>query len=228
MHLSVDDMGINPDLTVKKLSHKKNQGRIVELLRSADVGVIEANTSERPLTQQELERQFHPEVIAQIQTSGGSIKGRKTEFNLLHKTEDGADAALDFKTEESAGTRRFFSLLGPWLDILDNGYTVFIDEIDTSLHPLLVHELLKLLFCPKNNPKGAQIVFTTHNPVFLDQTLLRRDQIWFTEKDETGATTLYPLTDYKPRGEEALAKRYLAGVYGGIPFLPEGLHLFAR
>jgi hypothetical protein len=81
------------------------------------------------------------------------------------------------------------------------------------------------LFCDKNNPKGAQIVFTTHNPILLDSTLLRRDQIWFTEKSPAGATHLYPLTDYKPRKDEALAKGYLAGRYGAIPYLPDGLKL---
>ena len=111
------------------------------------------------------------------------------------------------------------------MDILDHGYTVFIDEIETSLHPILVKELITLLFCDKNNPKGAQVVFTTHNPFLLDGNLIRRDQIWFTEKAPSGATQLYPLTDYKPRKGEALAKGYIAGRYGAIPFIPEGLKL---
>src|ERR1700685_2974355 len=103
-----------------------------------------------------------------------------------------------FHGEESAGTRRFFALIGPWMDILDNGYTVFVDEIETSLHPVLVKELLKLVLSSKNNPKGAQVVFTTHNPMLLDSTLIRRDQVWFMEKSPDGATHLYPLTDYQP------------------------------
>jgi uncharacterized protein len=145
------------------------------------------------------------------------------EIQLSHKV-DGIDpVCLDFESEESAGTRRFFSLIGPWMDILESGKTVFIDEIETSLHPLLIRELLKLLFSAENNPKGAQVVFTTHNPILLDTTLMRRDQIWFTEKSSTGATHLYPLTDYQPRKDEALAKGYLSGRYGGIPFIPEGL-----
>ncbi len=135
--------------------------------------------------------------------------------------------ALDFENEESAGTRRFFSLIGPWTDILDNGYTAFVDEIETSLHPILVKELLKILLCSKNNPKGAQVVFTTHNPVLLDGALMRRDKIWFTEKSPAGATHLYPLTDYQTRKDEALGKGYLAGRYGAIPFMPEGLKLRA-
>ena len=102
---------------------------------------------------------------------------------------------------------------------------MFFDEIETSLHPVLVKELLKLVFSNQHNPKGAQVVFTTHNPMLLDSALLRRDQVWFTEKSPNGATQLYPLTDYQPRKDEALAKGYIAGRYGAIPFLPEGLKL---
>jgi len=111
------------------------------------------------------------------------------------------------------------------MDILENGYLVFIDEIETSLHPLLVKELVRLIQNPNTNPKGAQIIFTTHSPSLLDTELMRRDQIWFTEKDEAGETQLYPLTDYQPRKGEAIAKGYLAGRYGAIPFIPEGLQL---
>ena len=166
-----------------------------------------------------------PELLANLAKEHGQEPLRGLEVNLMHKAEGIEPVALDFDDEESDGTRRFFALLGPWLDILDNGYTAFVDEIETSLHPILVRELLKLLFCGKNNPRGAQIVFTTHNPVFLDSTLIRRDQVWFTEKSPRGETHLYPLTDYQPRKDEALAKGYLAGRYGAIPFLEEGLKL---
>ena len=90
---------------------------------------------------------------------------------------EGDSVSLDFTDEESAGTQRLFALAGPWLDIIENGYTVFIDEIETSLHPILVRELLKILLCSKNNINGAQVIFTTHNPILLDTTIVRRDQV---------------------------------------------------
>jgi len=124
---------------------------------------------------------------------------------------------------ESAGTHRLFALAGPWLDILENGYTVCIDELETSMHPLMVIALLRLLFCEKNNPKGAQIIFTTHNPLLLDSTLIRRDQVWFSDKDDCGISHLYPLSDYTPRKGESLVRGYLAGRYGAVPFIPKGL-----
>ena len=124
---------------------------------------------------------------------------------------------------ESAGTHRLFALVGPWLHILKSGLTVCVDELETSMHPLMVRELLRLFFTDQENPNRAQIIFTTHNPLLLDSTLIRRDQVWFTDKDDEGKAHLYPLTDYEPRVGESLVRGYLAGRYGAVPFVPEGL-----
>jgi AAA15 family ATPase/GTPase len=91
------------------------------------------------------------------------------------------------------------------------------------MHPLMVRELLRLFFTDQENPNRAQIIFTTHNPLLLDSTLIRRDQVWFTDKDDEGKAHLYPLTDYEPRVGESLVRGYLAGRYGAVPFVPEGL-----
>jgi AAA15 family ATPase/GTPase len=96
-----------------------------------------------------------------------------------------------------------------------------VDELDTSLHPLLIRFLLNHLHSPETNRHNAQLVFTTHDTTVLDQTLLRRDQVWFVEKGAENATRLYPLSDYKPRKGEALQKGYLYGRYGALPFTGE-------
>lgn len=219
------DGGIPPGITLKYFDDKNDRQRVLELLKSADIGISNIQVTERELNLESIKNSIAPDLLNRIIKAQNGEAITTAEINCLHRDIEGNTILMDFEDEESAGTQRFFSLIGPWLDILKNGYTVFIDEIDTSLHPLLVRELLKLLFCAENNTNGAQIIFTTHNPVFLDQTLLRRDQVWFTEKDDSGATTLYPLTDYKERNNAAIGKRYLAGVYGGVPFLPEGLKL---
>jgi AAA15 family ATPase/GTPase len=87
------------------------------------------------------------------------------------------------------------------------------------MHPLLALEVVRLFNDPKLNPRGAQIIFTTHDTNILDKASLRRDQIWFTEKDAQGGTHLYPLTDFKPRKNENLARGYLQGRYGAVPFI---------
>jgi AAA15 family ATPase/GTPase len=224
IRLSVDDPGLGTGFTAKLISEESEKHNILNLLQSADIGVANATVQEREFDIEEVRSLVAPALIAKLEEHNDVSKKKFFEVTLLHKAEGNRTVPLDFQ-DESAGTRRFFSIIGPWTDILKNGYTVFVDEIESSLHPILVKELLRLLLSSDNNPNAAQVVFSTHNPVLLDTTLLRRDQIWFTEKSEAGATHLYALTDFKPRKEEALAKGYLAGRYGAVPFIPAGLKL---
>jgi hypothetical protein len=122
---------------------------------------------------------------------------------------------------ESEGTRRLVTMSVPVISALESGRTIFIDEIDRSLHPLIVRELIKLYHSKASNPKGAQIIFNTHDTSLLGAGIFRRDQIWFLEKDQSGASHLYPLLEFSPRKDEALEKGYLQGRYGAIPFLGE-------
>ncbi len=149
-------------------------------------------------------------------------KETRLKVEMLHfNTHTNEDVFLPLE-EESDGTQRFFQLLGPWLEAVINGYTVFIDELEASLHPLLTRELIKFIQDPMNNKTGVQLVFATHDVTLLDPELFRRDQIWFTEKDKVAGTQLYSMSDYKerkPRKGEAMQKGYLAGRYGAIPIL---------
>ena len=146
----------------------------------------------------------------------------RMEPELLHAAPEGKSLPLPW-VRESTGTHRLFALIGPLLEHLRAGKTLCVDELETSMHPLIVRELLRLFFSDKENASKAQIVFTTHNPLLLDPTLIRRDQVWFTDKDDEGRAHLYPLTDYDPRVGESLVRGYLAGRYGAVPFVPEGL-----
>ena len=211
---------LSPTFTLNRLAgHEDEKARIWNLMQSADLGLCGVMIEDL-VTPVEQFKEEHPDQAHRIPEHVKQVKELQT---LLFEHRVGEKKYYIENSEESAGTRRFFAMLGPWLDILKNGYTVFVDEIETSLHPILVREILKILFSDKYNKNGAQVVFTTHNPTLLDQNLIRRDQVWFTEKDQEGATHLYPLTDYSPRSGEALAKGYLAGRYGAIPFIEGGL-----
>ena len=94
-----------------------------------------------------------------------------------------------------------------------------VDELDESLHPLLVRKIVSFFHDPEINPHHAQLFFNTHDATLLDPKLFRRDQIWFVEKDEAGKSRLYSLLDYSPRKDEALQRGYLQGRYAAIPFL---------
>lgn len=188
--------------------------RLQALLKHADFGIAAARSwTERS----EVEG---PSAVDPDEMETRTVE--RTRVSFRHTGPEGREFELPLE-EESAGTRRFFSLAGPWLQSLDRGVTLCLDEFDTSLHPFMTQALLELVFSPEHNPNGAQVIFTTHNPLLLDPTFLRRDQIWFVDKDREGGSFVYPLTDYKPRKEESLLRGYLSGRYGALPFIPAGL-----
>lgn len=141
------------------------------------------------------------------------------KVEMLHRdVRTGKEVYLPIQ-EESDGTRRFFELAGPWLQAVTFGITVFIDELEASLHPLLTRELIKFIQNPKLKQTEGQLIFATHDTTLLDPELFRRDQIWFVEKDKHGSTRIYSMLDYKPRKGEAMQKGYLSGRYGAIPII---------
>lgn len=122
--------------------------------------------------------------------------------------------------EGSDGTRRLFELAGTLLFDLDAGHTCVIDELESRLHPALTRKIVELFHSAETNPKNAQLIFATHDTHLLDPGLFRRDQVWFTEKGEDGATELYSLAEVKGvRENEAYEKAYLSGRYGATPIL---------
>ena len=128
---------------------------------------------------------------------------------------------------ESAGTEQFFYLSTVLVEALAQGKVTLVDEIDSSLHPLLVRALVELFHRSESNSNDAQIIFNSHDTTLLDNSLFRRDQVWFTEKDPDGAAHLYSLLEYSPRKGESLAKGYLQGRYGAIPLLGDPSILFS-
>ncbi|MFZ5560733.1 MAG: AAA family ATPase [Pseudomonadota bacterium] len=143
------------------------------------------------------------------------------EVKFHHVTEKG-QATFDL-LDESSGTRNLLFLAGPILDILAKGPTLVVDELDTSLHTLLVQALVRLFHRPEINTGGAQLLFTTHDTSLLDAYgLFRRDQVWFVEKKPDQSSSLFSLLEFSPRKNEALERGYLQGRYGALPFLREG------
>lgn len=122
--------------------------------------------------------------------------------------------------QESAGTQHFFARIGGWLQALENGALLVVDEIEDSLHPLLTKRLVEMVQDKTVNTNGAQLLFTTHDAMLLDLDFFRRDQIWFAEKDDRScATELFPLTSFSPRKGENVRRGYLKGRFGAIPFI---------
>jgi hypothetical protein len=144
----------------------------------------------------------------------------RIKVKMWHKDSAGNSVALDLK-EESDGTQKLFAFIGPWLDSLEKGHVLLIDELHDNFHPLMVKFLVDLFHNTATNKTNAQLIFTTHETSILSQDVFRRDQIWFCEK-QNKATVLYSLVEFKPRkGVTDLEKAYLSGRYGALPYFKD-------
>lgn len=147
------------------------------------------------------------------------------QIDALHKMIGSNELAKIPLQDESAGTLKMFALYPELQEVLNHGGVFFIDELNARLHPLLVRNFILTFLNLENNVNHAQLVFTTHDTWQLSNRLLRRDEIWFTEKDEDGLSTLYSLADFidedgsRIRKDESYEKNYLLGKYGAIPSL---------
>jgi len=150
--------------------------------------------------------------------------GEREVVRTIHRKAGEGDQSdleelFDLDWHESEGTKKLFSLSGPLVDTLRRGDVLIIDELDARLHPLLTKEIVSLFNDPVRNSKHAQLVFATQDTNLLDNQLLRRDQIWFVEKDRHGASYLYSLAEFKVRNDATYEKDYIHGRYGAIPYL---------
>ena len=199
------------------LCNEGNKHKVLGFLKAADLGIDDLHVNETTLTA-DLFPANVPEQARQAILKG--LRDKKIyEVTTVHS--DRAGQTVDFElSEESDGTRKIFAFAGFWINALENGRLIVIDELHNHLHPELVKYLTQLIHNDTTNPHNAQLVFTTHETGFLNQKLMRRDQIWFCEKNKNSETTVYPLSDFRPRkGRENLEMGYLSGVYGALPYL---------
>jgi uncharacterized protein len=198
-----------PDFTTALLATEQGRASIRDFLSTADISIADVQAVPR--------KGMHAQWV--MSASGLQASQEEREFLMPvfeHSTPNGS-AKFELH-DESEGTQRLYGLIAPVLDCLRDGRVLVVDELDSSLHTLLVRRLITMFQTPELNPHGAQLIFSTHDTSLLDHTLFRRDQIWFTEKDADQATRLYPLTDFSPRKQEAWERGYLAGRYGAVPF----------
>lgn len=202
-----------PDFTTALLATAEGRASIREFLSAADISIADVQVVSR--------KAMHAQWVM---SASGVQQASQEERELLmpifeHSTPKGS-AKFELH-DESEGTQRLYGLIATVLDCLREGRVLVVDELDSSLHTLLVRRLIAMFQTPELNPHGAQLIFSTHDTSLLDHTLFRRDQIWFTEKDADQATRLYPLTDFSPRKQEAWERGYLAGRYGAVPFFAD-------
>ena len=188
------------------VDRKEVQDNIVEYFASFDEAIQDFNIEELP---QEDEKD----------------NSKSYKIDALHKIWDSGKMASIPLKQESGGTLKMFALYPSLKEVLDQGSTLFIDELNARLHPLLVRNIILTFLSPEINTRNAQLVFTTHDIWQFSNELLRRDEIWMVNKNRDGVSELYSLVEFKDeegnkvRRDEALAKNYLTGNYGAIPAL---------
>lgn len=204
---------LSPHFSVQMLKIEQQRKVICEFLRAADISISDIEVATKQAMVHTLN--FDLATGKREDTAGEQAVD---EVKFHHITDHGR-AVFDLM-DESSGTRNLLFLTGPILDILNKGQTLVVDELDTSLHTLLVQAIVRLFHQSLVNTGGAQLIFTTHDTSLLDAYgLFRRDQIWFVEKHPDQSSSLYPLLDFSPRKNEALERGYLQGRYGALPLL---------
>lgn len=210
---------IQRGITGENCENEEACGDILEFLQEAGIDVDGIKIKEKKLDEVPFPPDFPDDLKNIIERD---IKGKSfKEILFEHQIPESTDTILLPLTEESDGTQKLFAYVAPWLDLMNNGRVMVIDELNNSFHPHLVRFLLKMIHSSKFNKENGQLIFSTHDTSILDSDILRRDQIWFMEKNKTKATRLYPLTDFHPRKKEALEKGYLQGRYGALPYIGE-------
>jgi len=196
------------------------RSEIEKFITIADVGVAGLTAEFIDVSNDKLTSDM-PELLKRILTES---RAKRIDVQTAHKINDKYNKShvIFFRLEEeSMGTIKLFDIAGRWLDVLNYGRVLVLDEFDRSLHPNILDALLSQFHDTRTNRNGAQLVFTTHNTHILTLDNFRRDQIWFTEKDpESGATDFYSLYEISGvRKDENVAKGYLSGRYGAVPFI---------
>ncbi len=194
---------------------EETKKKVMEFMRAADVGIDDIEVEIEQFDVGGLPSDFPESVKRQIEED---MKGKSfAKVKTAHVNDRNKKVIFDLE-DESDGTQKIFDLSGPWLDTLEHGYVLVVDELHDQLHPLILKFLINLFHVGRRG--NAQLVFTTHDTSVLDSDTLRRDQVWFCEKNESQATELFPLTNFRPRKKvENLEKRYLSGRYGALPYI---------
>ncbi|MCY3786070.1 MAG: AAA family ATPase [bacterium] len=206
---------------VELVEEDRTRDQVMALLRAADLGLVAAARDPVDPEFQEIARRARrvwAGIDDELDADGGEDSPLDDSIRLTHRGPWG-DATLS-RIDESMGTLTWVGLIGPVLDALRKGSVLLVDELDSSLHPYLVRDVVRLFQDPRTNPNMAQLIFNAHDVTLLGDSAdrsLGRDQVWITEKTRDGVTTATPLSDYRPRYDEAIERRYMQGRYGGVP-----------
>lgn len=199
------------------IQDKAFHDRMMQFIQFADSSVEEVSTRTRDIDWDDL-----PDFVRLGRSRpSGRFRAETHEVMFSRTNRQGRVIPFEMGEKESEGTEKMFALSGPLTDILNKGSVLVIDEMEAKLHPLLTRRIVRVFNSPKTNPLNAQLIFVTHDATLLHLGRLRRDQVWFCEKDRSCVSTLYSLAEIrstaKARREDNLEKKYLEGRFGAVP-----------
>lgn len=215
-------------VTFKMLGHPETAKPLIDFYEKLDFGFDSLKINKKEFDPKEIPEDT-PEALVKLLVK--DLEGVfKFNIKTIHKKFDKnnkfvENREFDMRSQESAGTNKIFNISGPIFDVLQEGGVLVIDELDASLHPLLTLAITKLFNSESENPNNAQLIFTTHDTNLFSYGKYRRDQIYFIEKDEYGASDLYSLVEYKEedgkkvRNDRSFESDYIQGRYGAIPYI---------
>lgn len=213
--------------TIDCLMNNENKSDILKLIKKLDLGIDDIQVEKGNFTNDIVNDNLTDRVkhlTLEIR------KGQTASIKTIHKKFDKngnyqSIEKFDFRTHESEGTQKLFTLAGTLIKTLKEGDILVVDELDARLHPLITTAIVELFNSKEANPNNAQLIFMTDDTNLLNNKLFRRDQIWFTEKKRYGATNLYSLAEYKIRNDASFESDYIKGRYGAIPYIGDLTHL---
>jgi uncharacterized protein len=184
---------------------------ILNFMKAADLGIEDFS-----LKKEEIEIHLPDDIPSSIKEL--ISWDRKNKIRTIHQTDSGKSVSFDLEEDESEGTQRLFSMSALFLSAYKKGATIFIDELDCSLHPQILYFIISQFCNTKINKSNAQLIFTTHDVSLLSpNSTFRWDQVWFVNKNEKQESELYPLTDFRIRKDMKFEKAYLSGRFGAVP-----------
>ncbi len=205
-----------------QISGEKIDARVIKVLRELETGIVDYKIRENILSKDEQKfakslRNIFQDFFGEDKNVNLEINEAEIEIEMTHTNDEGGETEIKLSAE-SAGTQRLIVILSAIFDAIDSGGVVILDELDASLHTMAAEAIIELFSNPKINKNGAQLIATTHDTNLMLANCLRRDQIWFVEKDKSGASHIYPLSDMKVRPTDNFERGYLQGRFGAIPF----------
>jgi AAA15 family ATPase/GTPase len=214
-------------VTFNMLENKHTQHLLLDFYKKVDLGFDDITISKAPFDPKELPNDLAENLLKQLITD--LEDSYRIDIKTIHKKYNAKNKAVgnvefDMRSQESSGSNKLFNISGPIFDVLNDGGTLVVDELDASLHPLLTLAITRLFNSGEFNRNNAQLIFATHDTNLLNYGNYRRDQIYFVEKNKYGASEMYSLVEYKEEGktirkDRSFEKDYIEGRYGAIPFI---------